>query len=237
MISDKNSFIKGVMTGMRLGYPDYKGIKLPKGYRARTGEGGTSIFNRGYACLVRADEAKAKELLQSCGIQKKVLVTVVSETLGYVGGIYFNKQGVLTVCKFKGHYPWGDDRNFGVYDFDKISIVETGTPTNYKHNAIFSHSYRFFYSKEMAEASGHHAASTDNDSLVPAWDLKWTVDGEEFENMTDHGLYYHKGHYSSDWYVSDGWASSTSRESISYDTCSLSSTFSDFVDPESVVFY
>ena len=217
---------------MQLGRPDRKNIGMAQGYRARSSESSGSIFNSGFAYLVQADEWKAKELLQSCGLQKKVLVTTVQDELGLCGGIYFSKTGVLTCCSFVGRYEWRDDRNYGVYDLDKITIVNSSIPRNYVHNAIFSSHYRWFYSKELAEASGWHNGSYQH-ALVPAWDLTWiTGAATEFTSMTDDALYYHNSGGS--WYVSDGWAHSTSDESISSDSCNMSGRR---VDPASVVFY
>ena len=231
MIKSKNSFLKGYITGNKLWTPDRDNVSaINHGFRARAKSGG-SIFNVGYAYLVQADEWKAKELLLSCGLEKKVLATVVQAKLGLCGGIYFSKTGVLTCCSFYGPYPWRDDRNYGIYDFDKISIVTTAIPRNTVHNAIFSHNYRWFYSKELAEQANWHAGSY-NDSLVPAWDLTWiTGKPTDFTSMTDDALYYHNSGGS--WYVSDGWAHSTSDEPISNDSCGLSGSR---VDPASVVF-
>lgn len=231
MITSRDSFFKGMLTGMQLEYPDRKRAEIAKGYRARSSENGGSIFNRGFAYLVQADEWKAKELLQSCGLQKKVLVTTVQDKLGLCGGIYFSKAGVLMCCSFVGRYEWRDDRNFGMYDFEKISIVNSSIPRNDVHNAIFSDHYRWFYSKELAERANWHAGSYQH-SLVPAWDLQWiTGAATDFISMTVDALYYHNS--GGGWYVSDGWAHSTSDEAISNDSCSMSGAA---VDPSSVVF-
>ena len=231
MIKSKSSFMKGYVTGNKLWTPDRDNPSaLNRGFRARSKSSG-SIFNSGFAYLVQADEWKAKELLQSCGLQKKVLATVVQAKLGLCGGIYFSKTGVLTCCSFAGPYSWRDDRNYGIYDYDKIKIVSTSVPRNVVHNAIFSDHYRWFYSKELAEATGWHTG-TDQHALVPAWDLTWiTGDPTEFTSMTDDALYYHNSGGS--WYVSDGWAHSTSDEAITSDSCSLSGYR---VDPATVVF-
>lgn len=236
MIKDKNSFIKGVMTGMQLGHPEKRGDRYSRGYRANSSSKGGTIFNSGFAYLVQADEWKAKELLMDCGLQKKILATVVRDGAGICGGIYFDKTGVLTCCAFKGPYPWRDDRNYGMYNYDEVTILKTSIPRNYVHNAVFSDHYRWFYSIECAEKVGWSVAGNyDRHALVPAWDLTWKVEGETFDSMTLDALYYKDWGGNGAWTVSDGEAHSTSDESITNDTAGYSNFY--LIQPETVVFY
>lgn len=238
MIKDKNSFIKGVMTGMQLGNPERRGDRYSRGFRAKGSASSGTIFNGGLAYLVQADEWKAKDLLIECGLQKKILVTVVEDHGGMCGGIFFDKTGVLTCCSFKGPYPWRDDRNYGMYNYDDVTILKTSIPRNYVHNAIFSDHYRLFYSIECAEKVGWSVAGNyDRHALVPAYDLTWKVEGKEFTSMTHDALYYKDWGGRGAWDISDGEAHSTSDESISNDWAGLFGSRGGLVDPKNITFY
>lgn len=216
MIKSHDSFMKGYILGNKLGTPDRAMSRFGQGFRARAA---SSITGGPAACirfLVQVDEAKTRQLFHSCGIQKKVLVTMIGGAYGYCGGVFFNARGMLCSCAVKGKYTWKDDRHFGLYDYKNCTFISTSGVTNYRPNAIMSPYYHIYYDKAHADLY-----DPDYDCLVFAWDKPWvTSDGSAFS--TSDFPFYSRSKGSKTWStgtttLSNGFSESTSgASSLSY---------------------
>lgn len=169
MIKSPGSFMKGYIAGSKLWTPDRDNSSaLNRGFRARgTGSGGELS---GFYTLLMENETKAKQLLFSCGIRDKVLITGIGQTGGHSLGIMFDSSGMLTLCCVKSKYDWADDRHFGLYEYENCKITNTSPVMNYRPNAIMSPFYHIYYSKEYADRY-----DPNYDCLVFAWDRQWVT--------------------------------------------------------------
>lgn len=169
MIKSKSSFIKGYIAGSKLWTPDRNNSSaMNRGFRARGTGSGSQLS--GFYTLLMANEAKAKQLLFSCGVRDKILITGIGAAGGHSLGIAFGPTGHLMICCVKSKYDWADDRHFGLYEYENCKITHTSSVTNYRSNAIMDPFYHIYYSKECADLY-----DPNYDCLVFAWDKQWVT--------------------------------------------------------------